>query len=525
MTMTMTRKTARPSAARRSVPAPHGAARAKATAADRVTAREKGAATAMSPKGRYRLDESIKRLSPTARADKGRQLRAEVPRSSHAGFERPADAPTPIELLERQSKDRVHELIPIRYGRMLASPFSYFRGAALPMARDLAATPVTGLAVQACGDAHCGNFGLFGSAERRLVFDINDFDETQPGPWEWDVKRLAASLEISARENGIVRRQRTAMVRAAVGRYRMAMRAFAPMTNLDVWYAAADVAEIQRLLQGKLTRRQQENLAREVGKATTRDSHQALAKLTTVIDGKLRIVANPPLITPLSSLLPADADRDTVHAVLSRAVSGYRRSLPGDRRYLLDQYEYELADIARKVVGVGSVGTRCWIMLLRGRDADDPLFLQMKEAEPSVLAEFVGPSAFENQGQRVVEGQRLMQAASDIFLGWHRQRISIDTQIRDFYVRQLRDWKFSFHTAAMVPSGLGYYGEVCAWTLARAHARSGDRIAIAAYLGGSDSFDRAIAEFATAYADQNERDYAALDRAATVGEVLAQRGV
>ena len=524
MTMTMTRKTPRTSAARRPAAAARGAA---TTAAGSAPAKVAAKTAAKPPAGgrRYRLDESIKRLSPAERADLGRQLRAEVPRGSHAGFERPAAAPSPIELLERQSRNRVPELVPIRYGRMLASPFSYFRGAALPMAYDLASTPVTGLSVQACGDAHCGNFGLFGCAERRLVFDINDFDETQPGPWEWDVKRLAASLEISARENGIARKQRSAIVRAAVARYRLAMREFAGMTNLQVWYTAADLAEIERLLQGKLTKAQQDNLAKEVSKATTRDSHQVLAKLTTTVDGRLRIVASPPLITPLHSLLPADADRDAVHAVLNRAVAGYRRSLPGDRRYLLDQYEYELADLARKVVGVGSVGTQCWIMLLRGRDTGDPLFLQMKEAEASVLAEFVGPSGFENQGQRVVEGQRLMQAAGDIFLGWHRQRITLDSRVRDFYIRQLRDWKFSFDTAAMVPTGLAAFGEVCGWTLARAHARSGDRIAIAAYLGGSDSFDRAIADFAAAYADQNERDYAALDKAATVGEVLAHRGV
>jgi uncharacterized protein (DUF2252 family) len=303
------------------------------------------------------------------------------------------------------------------------------------------------------------------------------------------------------------------------------MRDFANMTNLEVWYAAADLAEVNRLLEGKLTRRQQENLAREAAKATTRDSHQALQKLTTTLDGQLRIVANPPIITPLSSLLPADTDRDLVHAVLNRAVAGYRRSLPGDRRYLLDQYEYELADIARKVVGVGSVGTQCWIMLLRGKDAGDPLFLQMKEAGPSVLAGFVGPSAYPNQGQRVVEGQRLMQATSDIFLGWHRQRITLDNRVKDFYIRQLRDWKFSFDTAAMIPSGLAAFGEVCGWTLARAHARSGDRIAIAAYLGNSDSFDRAIADFAGTYADLNEGDFAALDHAAKLGRVLAQRGV
>ncbi len=464
-------------------------------------------------------------MTPAERADRGRRLRSEVPRSSHAEFERPATTTDPLALLIEQSKSRVQDLVPIRYGRMLASPFSYFRGAALPMASDLAATPTTGLAVQACGDAHLGNFGIFGSAERRLIFDINDFDETQPGPWEWDVKRLAASLEIAARENGFGRKQRTAIVRAAARRYRIAMNEFAGQTNLQVWYARADLDLVREQLSGRITDRQRAALDRGMAKARTRDSMQALDKLTRIVDGRPQIVADPPLVVPLASLVPEDLDLSGVEAERWRLIEGYKRSLASDSRYLLDQFDYDLSDMARKVVGVGSVGTRCWILLMLGRDEADPLFLQMKEAGPSVLSQFAGAPRFTNMGQRVVEGQRLMQAVSDIFLGWQRMASTVDGVARDFYVRQLRDWKFSLDTATMVPSGVSTYGEVCGWTLARAHARSGDRIAIAAYLGSSETFDKAIAEFATQYADQNERDYAALDDAAKSGRVLAQRGV
>ncbi|HEX5187977.1 MAG TPA: DUF2252 domain-containing protein [Streptosporangiaceae bacterium] len=477
------------------------------------------------PAHRFELETDIKELTPAERAARGRKLREQVPRSSHAEFSPDGQRPDPVDLLMAQSAGRVPDLVPIRYGRMLASPFSYFRGAALPMAYDLSKTPVSGLAVQACGDAHLGNFGLFGSAERRLVFDINDFDETLPGPWEWDVKRLTASLEIAARENGIRKRDRAAIVRAAAARYRIAMREFAALSNLEVFYASADTDAINRRLRDRLTSKQQSRLASGIAKAHSRDSMQALQKLTRIVDGKPQIVPDPPLVIPLSSLLPGDVDRTGLERGLLGAVEGYKRTLPADRRYLLDQYRSGMADIARKVVGVGSVGTRCWIMLMLGRDSEDPLFLQMKEAGPSVLSDFAGRSRYENQGQRVVEGQRLMQAASDAFLGWHRLNPAPDGVVRDFYIRQLRDWKFSLDTAAMVPAGLSDYGQICAWTLARAHARSGDRIAIAAYLGNSDSFDRAIAEFAASYADQNERDYAALREAADSGRVLAQRGV
>ena len=464
-------------------------------------------------------------MTPADRAARGRQIRSEVPRSSHAGFEPAAGRPDPVTVLAGQSAGRQPDLIPIRYGRMLASPFSYYRGAALPMAQDLSGTPVTGLAVQACGDAHLSNFGLYASAERRLVFDINDFDETLPGPWEWDVKRLAASIEIAGRDNGIGKRQRSAMVRKAVGRYRIAMAEFAGQSNLEVFYASADVDGIRTRLESRLTSRQRTRLAAGEAKARTRTSMQALGKMCRTVDGRPQIVADPPLVIPLSSLLPGDMDPSGIEAALVGIIDRYKRTLAADRRYLLDQYQYEFADVARKVVGVGSVGTRCWIMLMFGRDESDPLFLQMKEAEESVLASFVGPSSYANQGQRVVAGQRLMQAASDIFLGWQRMNPAPDGMVRDFYARQLRDWKFSLDPQDMVPDGLSDYGEVCGWTLARAHARSGDRIAIAAYLGTSDSFDKAIAEFAAGYADQNERDFAALDDAAKSGRVLAQRGV
>ncbi len=476
------------------------------------------------PAPRYQLDTSLARLTPDERAAKGRQIRADVPRSSHAELKL-ASGRDPISMLAEQATSRLPDLVPIRYGRMLASPFAYYRGAALPMAFDLSSTPVTGLSVQACGDAHMGNFGLFGSAERRLVFDINDFDETLPGPWEWDVKRLAASLEIAARENGIGKKQRNEIVQAAVRRYRLAMGEFATQSNLGVFYANADADQIVQRFRNQLTSRQRARVAEGIAKARSRDSMQALDKLCRIVDGRPQIVADPPLIVPLSSMLPADIDASGLESELTGLIEGYKRTLLADRRYLLDQYETKLADIARKVVGVGSVGTRCWIMLMLGRDESDPLFLQMKEAGPSVLSEFAGQSKFTNQGQRVVAGQRLMQAASDAFLGWQRLSPAPDGVTRDFYVRQLRDWKFSLDTQTMVPSGIKYFGELCGWTLARAHARSGDRIAIAAYLGRSDAFDKAVAEFAVQYADLNERDYAALDDAAKSGRVLAQRGV
>jgi uncharacterized protein (DUF2252 family) len=469
--------------------------------------------------GRYQLDAGMARLTPADRAARGKQLRAEVPRESHAEFD-PAPGRDPIALLEEQAQSRVPELVPVRWGRMMSSPFAYYRGAALPMASDLAMTPVSGLAVQACGDAHLSNFGVFGSAERRLVFDVNDFDETLPGPWEWDVKRLAASLEVAARGNGFSGKQRRAIVRTAVARYRQAMRRFAGMANLDVWYAHADMDELRQQFGATLTERQRKTVDKGIAKARTRDSMQEVAKLTQVVRGRPRIISDPPLLVPIEELVAADPDETSIESSLGTLLGQYRRTLQGDRKFLLDQFE--LCHVARKVVGVGSVGTRCWILLMLGRDASDPLFLQVKEAEASVLSRFAGASRHLNQGQRVVAGQRLMQAASDIFLGWQRTDAGLDGRPRDFYVRQLRDWKFSVDIESMVPSGLELYGALCGWTLARAHARSGDRIAIAAYLGGSDVFERAVAAFAAAYADQNERDHRSLTDAVASGRIIAQ---
>jgi uncharacterized protein (DUF2252 family) len=477
------------------------------------------------PRGarRYQLDSGLARLTPAQRAERGKQARAAVPRASHAVFDVPAGRPDPLALLEEQGKSRVPELVPVRYGRMMVSPFTYYRGAALPMASDLAATPVSGLAVQACGDAHLSNFGVFGSAERRLVFDVNDFDETLPGPWEWDVKRLAASLEVAARGNGFGGKQRREIVAAAVASYRQATRTFAGMTNLEVWYARADVDQIRAQFGSQLQARQLKGIDKGMAKARTRDSMQEVAKLTRIVDGQVRIISDPPLLVPIEELLPAGADRASLEGQLASLIAGYRRTLETDRKYLLEQFEF--ADMARKVVGVGSVGTRCWIVLMHGRDQSDPLFLQVKEAEASVLSRFAGASKYANQGQRVVAGQRLMQAASDIFLGWQRTAAGLDSRQRDFYVRQLRDWKFSLDIETMIPRGMRMYGELCGWTLARAHARSGDRIAIAAYLGGSDVFDQAITEFAAAYADQNERDHQALVDAVAAGRITAEPGL
>jgi uncharacterized protein (DUF2252 family) len=472
---------------------------------------------------RYELDTSLGRLTPAESAVRGKAARAAVPRAAHAEFEPAPDRPDPIALLEEQATTRVPELVPVRWGRMLVSPFTYYRGAALPMASDLATTPVSGLAVQACGDAHLSNFGIFGSAERRLVFDVNDFDETLPGPWEWDVKRLAASLEVAGRENGFPAKQRRGIVMAAVTSYRQAMRGFAGKSNLEVWYARTDVQQLRSDLDSQLTVRQRKTFDQGIAKARTRDSMQTVAKLCRDVDGQPRILSDPPLLVPIAELIPGDTDRATFQSSVAGLVGQYRRTLETDRRFLLDQYE--VSDMARKVVGVGSVGTRCWIVLMLGRDTGDPLFLQVKEAERSVLSRFVGASRYANQGQRVVAGQRLMQASSDIFLGWQRTQAGLDGKTRDFYVRQLRDWKFSLDIATMLPAGMQAYGEVCGWTLARAHARSGDRIAIAAYLGGSDVFDKAIAQFAALYADQNERDHQALADAAAAGRITAEPGL
>jgi uncharacterized protein (DUF2252 family) len=480
------------------------------------------AAPSPSP-GRYQLDSDASKLTRAERVARGKAARARVPRDSHAAFDPPPDRADPIALLEEQARSRVPELVPVRWGRMAVSPFTFFRGAALPMASDLAATPASGLAVQACGDAHLSNFGIFGSAERRLVFDVNDFDETLPGPWEWDVKRLAASLEVAARANGFPGKQRREIVTAAGGRYRQAMRAFAGMTNLEVWYARADMDELRAQFDPQLKTRQRKLVDKGMASARTRDSMQAVAKLTRMVDGRPRIVSDPPLLVPIDELAPGGTDGASIEASYRAIVARYQRTLETDRQHLLQQYEY--CDLARKVVGVGSVGTRCWIVLMLGRDEDDPLLLQVKEAEASVLSRFVGASKYSNQGHRVVAGQRLMQASGDVFLGWHHVDAGLDGRPRDFYVRQLRDWKFSVDIEALLPAGMRMYAELCGWTLARAHARSGDRIAIAAYLGGSDVFERAVTQFADAYADQTERDYQSLTDAIASGRVTAEHGL
>ncbi|MFC9247996.1 DUF2252 domain-containing protein [Streptomyces sp. NPDC057136] len=456
--------------------------------------------------------------TPEERAAFGKEARRRSPRSSHAAYKPSAHRPDPLAILEAQSAARVPELVPIRYSRMTESPFRFYRGAAAIMASDLADTPRSGLTAQLCGDAHMLNFRLLASPERQLMFDINDFDETLPGPWEWDVKRLSASLVIAGRANNFDDAERARIVNSTVRSYREAMIRFAGMSNLDVWYAKIDAARLEALAAAGSTKRGQKNLARAMAKARTRDSLDAFDKLTETVDGRPRIAADPPLLVPAGDLLP-DVERSALERQFRGLIERYGRTLPSDRRALLK--DYRLADVARKVVGVGSVGTRCWIFLLLGRDDQDPLFLQAKEADTSVLAPHVGASRYPNQGERVVSGQRLMQATSDIFLGWERVD-GIDGRQRDFYVRQLRDWKGIAMPERMRPKDMEAFGELCGVTLARAHARSGDRIAIAAYLGSGEPFDRALAAFAEAYADQNERDHQALVDAVRAGRLPAE---
>ena len=452
----------------------------------------------------------------TERAATGKAARSVAPRSSHAKWEAPANRHDPVAIIEAQDARRVPDLVPIRHGRMAASPFTFYRGAAAVMAADLATTPVSGFRVQACGDAHLSNFGAFAAPDRRLVFDLNDFDETLPGPWEWDVKRLAASFALAGRDRGFKRSERSAALLASVRSYREAMRGFAGEGDLAVWYERLDVDEAMGRVEaadpGSVKR-----FERGIAKAQAKDSRRAMEKLTEVVDGEIRIVSQPPLIVPIEELVtPAQAA--DLEASLRDVLGSYRSTLPGDRQHLLDAFDFRR--IARKVVGVGSVGTRAWVVLLTGRDDEDPLFLQAKEAEASVLEPYAGASRFRNHGRRVVEGQRLMQGAGDIFLGWC-VAVGLDGRDRDFYVRQLWDWKRSVEVEKLGPQGLEVYAEVCGWTLARAHARSGDRVAIGSYLGRGDSFDRAINDFAESYADQSERDHAALCDAIGSGRIEA----
>ena len=452
------------------------------------------------------------------RVIRGQVARDEVPTGSHAGYEAVPARADPVAILERQAQDRVPELVPIRYGRMLVSPFTFYRGAAAIMAADLSATPDIGIRVQLCGDAHLSNFGVYAAPDRRLVFDINDFDETLPGPWEWDVKRLAASFEIAGRDRAFSAGDRRKLVRTNVRAYREAMAQFAGMHNLDVWYARVDVDTALEEIRAKATGRDAREIERRLTKLQSRDSLAAFAKLTHLVDGQPQFRSKPPLLVPVEDLPGGAAWLESVRDVLRE----YRRTLPEDRRHLLRQFQ--LTHLARKVVGVGSVGTRAFVMLLMGTDGADPLVLQAKEAGASVLEPYLGRSAFANHGQRVVEGQRMMQAASDIFLGWHRA-VGVDNATRDFYVRQLWDAKFSPDVDAMPFDRMLIYARLCGWTLARAHARSGDRVAIAAYLGEDAGFDRALADFAVAYADQTEADYELLRAAVKEGRIHAEVGI
>ena len=452
------------------------------------------------------------------RAAAGKQARENAPLSSHAELDSLASDRDPVGLLLEQDESRVPELAPVRHGRMLVSPFTFYRGAALPMAADLSRTPTSGLRVQLCGDAHLANFGAFASPERRLVFDVNDFDETLPGPFEWDVKRLAASFEVAARDRGFKRKERRRIVLSAARTYRETMRSFAAMTTLDVWYARIDVEEALDQFKDQMKKKRVKATEQLMAKARKHDSTQAVGKLTEVVDGQRRIISDPPLIVPVEELF-THVKADEVYEEIGTLVNKYGQSLLPNRQHLLR--EFRLVHAARKVVGVGSVGTRAWVLLLEADDGDQYLFLQAKEAQQSVLAEYAGRSRYANQGRRVVVGQHLLQAASDIFLGWERVA-GVDDVSRDYYLRQLRDWKFSAPIDKMVPDGMETYSRLCAWTLARAHARTGDRIAIAAYLGSSEKFDNAIAEFADAYADVNEQDYNALKDAVAEGRTTAE---
>jgi uncharacterized protein (DUF2252 family) len=484
-------------------------------------------------------------LSLDERRAMGKEAAARVPLQAHRGWGPSAARRGPVEVLSQQEKDRLPDLVPVRHGRMMVSPFTFYRGAAAVMAEDLRDTPVAGLAAQLCGDAHLSNFGVFGSPERRLVFDVNDFDETLPGPFEYDVKRMVTSFLIAARDNGFSPADGKAAAREAAAAYRTAMAGFAGLGTMDVWYASLDEDAIRAAArstmdgigkagksgksgkkkkareQAKMAKQAIERANRAAEKAHTRDSTQALAKLGEMVDGKYRIASQPPVLIPLRELafdMAREFTPEQIEQGIRDQFSDYRSTLEPDRRHLLEQFE--IVDAARKVVGVGSVGTRAYIVLLQGRDASDPLFLQIKEATSSVLEGHLPRSRYRQHGQRVVQGQRLMQAASDIYLGW-----TTGPRGRHFYWRQLRDMKGSAEIEAMTPVGLSAYARACGWTLARAHARSGDPVAIAAYLGDGDEFDRAMTDYAKRYADQNERDYAEFAAAVKAGKLAAVEGV
>ena len=455
--------------------------------------------------------------TPEERAAHGRKARELVPRSRHGEWSPPADRTDPLEILALQATTRVPDLVPIRYGRMAASPFAFYRGAAAVMAADLAHEEHSHLDVQLCGDAHLVNFGGFASPERDMIFDVNDFDETLPGPFEWDLKRLAASVEVAARSRGFDDALRTSLVAKSARGYREAIRQFATVRNLDLWYLRLDNDTMLERWKDEAGSKVLENFDSQVVKAKSKDHLRAVAKLTEEVDGRLQFRADPPLLTPADQLFDPTRAAETVESLV-RALTEYRTSLSGDRQHLLARYEF--VDLARKVVGVGSVGTRCWVALFVGRDKGDPLVLQVKQAEQSVAEPFLRASEYLNMGQRVVEGQRLVQSASDIFLGW--DTVTGEDEIaRDFYFRQLWDWKLSPDIDTMRPEGLSIYVQMCGWVLALGHARSGDAIAIGSYLGAGTRFDDAMGAFASAYADQNEKDHHSLRQAIATNSVHA----
>ncbi len=468
------------------------------------------------------MTRAVEHSTHKERAAQGKAAREELPRERHAEWSTNQRNQKPLDLLTEQGLTRVPELVPIRYGRMAATPFTYYRGAALPMAADLATGPRTSLDVQLCGDAHLCNFGGFASPERDLLFDVNDFDETSPGPFEWDLKRLGASFEIGARNRQLPAKEGRKLVMNSMCSYREAIREFAKMSNLEVWYSHLDMAGIVQRWGSEVSNDVLAGFQKTAAKAESKDQLKARAKLTEVVDGELRFRSDPPLLVRVSELY-GEADAEQLRHMIHEGIRSYRQSLNVNRRHLLESYEF--VDAARKVVGVGSVGTRAWIALFQGNDAGDTLILQMKEAEASVLERFCGKSVFKSHGERVVEGQRFMQASSDIFLGWHQVPIGVDGNSHDYYFRQLWDWKASADVDNMVPEAFLVYAKMCGWALARAHARSGDRVAIASYLGSGDAFDRAIADFAVAYADQNGLDHQALLDAIADGSVQATLGV
>jgi uncharacterized protein (DUF2252 family) len=485
------------------------------------------------------MSARVEHPSVEERRAHGKKLGKKVSASGHAGWKPAADRPDPVALLEEQDETREPDLVPVRHGRMMVSPFTFYRGAAKIMAADLKDTPTAGLTVQLCGDAHLSNFGVFASPERNLLFDLNDFDETLPGPFEYDVKRMSASFTIAARNNGFSKAEAHDATLASVNAYRTTMAEFAEMTTMDIWYARLTEEELQKAVssfarteeleapkkmakkEAKEAKKQEKGAKKIAEKARTRDSLQALSKLGELVDGRYRIVSQPPIIVPARDLDPASYGLtiDELEHALHEQFRAYRATLQPDRRHLLERFE--LIDIARKVVGVGSVGTRAFIVLLQGRDQQDPLFLQVKEATRSVLEDHLPKSRYKQPGERVVQGQRLMQAASDIYLGWTK---GVDTS-RYFYWRQLRDMKGSVDVETLRPKSLTFYAHQCGWTLARAHARSGDPVAISKYLGKSDGFDRSITDFSARYADQNERDFKAFIKAIHSGRLTATEGV